>query len=167
MFGPGFTVNSFGGTPQAMTTTAKTLARILIPASLPRRVQLWEMDFSALGINTTTDCQNTYSGAFCSASTAGTANSTQTPQPTDSGGGTASDICVSTGPINYTAEPTTVTSAFPFFTRSPNQRGTAFWQASPGGDVKFPATISTGPVFQCLSTANTGTAGVVVRFSEL
>src|SRR6266853_1394202 len=100
MFGPGFTINSFGGSPQALTTTAKTLARILIPATLMRRIQLWEMDFSALNINTTTDCQNTYSGAFCSATATGTPNTTQTPQPTDSGGGTASDICVATGPIN-------------------------------------------------------------------
>ena len=151
-----------------MTTTVTWMARILIPGSAAKRVALWEMDFSALGINTTTDCQNTYIGSFCSATAAGTPASTFTPVPTGSSGGTATDVAVTTGPLNYPngTPPTTVTVPG-FFLRSPNQRGTAFWQASPGGEFFFPNTVSTGPVFGGLSTANTGAGLAVVKYSEI
>jgi hypothetical protein len=166
MYGPGYSVNNlFAGAQQAITTTYKSLTRILVPVSAGKRLVIWELDYSFNSNPNATDCQAQFDLMFCSAVGAGTTTAA-TPMGTDSNGGTATDVAVTTAGVNYTAEPTTF-SATPAFVRAPNQRSPAFWQASPGGDLKWPATASTGPAARALSTTYTGNAVAMIRWSEV
>jgi hypothetical protein len=134
------------------------------PATLMKRFLIWELDYSFNSAPNASDCQAQFDLMYCGV-TAGTPTAA-TPMGTDSNGGVATDVAVTTAGVNYTVEPSAF-AATPAFVRAPNQRSPAFWQASPGGELKWPATASVGPAARALSTVYTGFAIANVRFSEV
>jgi len=95
--------NQAGGTPQALTTTYKTILgeNAATGATTLRRSWLMEWEIGADGARQTTSIAIAYSIDIMTA--AGTAT-TLTPNTNDIGGGDAAALAVYTG--NYTAEPT-------------------------------------------------------------
>src|SRR3954463_2320392 len=104
-------VNTQAGSLQAMTTTYKSLTRA-VAAPTAKRVRYVELEFSAVSVPNSTDCQIQADVTYCGAAGAGTLTAA-TPQPLDSAVaiGTPSDVAVTTGGINYTVEPTTFVAA--------------------------------------------------------
>ena len=166
MAAPGYTVsNLMGGSQQNLTTTpGVTIARILAAASSGKRFYIWELDMGQSGPPNATDCSVQWTLTQCSAAGAGTTTAA-TPLPTD--GTLATDVAVSTAGINYSAEPTTYTAAQMWYAKAVNQRGAAFWQAAPGGEIKLPLTASTGPGLRAFSATYASTAIGRINFSEI
>jgi hypothetical protein len=158
---PGWTANnSLAGTLQALTTTYKTMLG-LNSATAPavKAICVWEFDFGQASAPNATDCPTQYDVSTRTA--AGTGSAT-TPLTTVNGLGSTA-LVVATG--NYTAEPT-VTAATSVYNKPVNQRGAAFWQAAPGGEIFYPATNLKGPVFRALSPTYTGTVVARANWSE-
>lgn len=170
MASPGYTVNNLqGGTQQNLTTTpGVTIARLNAPASASKRFFIWEMDMGQSGPPNATDCSVQWWLAQCSAAGAGTGTAV-TPEPTGGGFVAAgnTDVAVTVGTVNYSAEPTTYTAAQSFYAKAVNQRGAAFWQAAPGGELYFPQTVSTGPGLRAYSATYASTAIARINFSEV
>jgi hypothetical protein len=170
MASPGYTVNNLmGGTQQNLTTTpGVTIARLNVPASAGKRFFIWEMDMGQSGPPNATDCSVQWWLTQCSAAGAGT-STTPTVQPTGGGfvQGANTDLAVTVGNVNYSAEPTTYTAASSFYAKAVNQRGAAFWQAAPGGEIYLPNTASTGPGLRAYSATYASTAIARMNFSEI
>lgn len=169
MSAPGYVVsNGMAGTPQALTTTFITITRLVNAGSAAKRFYIWEIDVSQNAAPNSTDCAVEYSLAYCSAAGAGT-KTTLVANPLGGGfvAGANLDLAVTLGAGNYTAEPTTYTQAYEFWHKAVNQRGSALWQAAPGGELWQPSTVSVGPGLRALSTNYTGTSLAVMRFTEI
>src|SRR6266566_1886337 len=110
--------NTMVGSLQNLSSTAKTLTRVIAASSAPRRVKYYELEFSAVNVPNSTDCQIQVDVTFCDATGAGI-TSAATPWPNDSGTAIATkvDTAISTGGVNYTAEPTTYTQADTWYNR--------------------------------------------------
>lgn len=165
----GFNLNNqMAGSYQALTSTYKTITRIVAASSAPRRVRYEEMEFSAVSVPNSTDCQVQVDLTYCSAAGAGIGTAA-TPWPQDSGTAIATqvDTAVSTGLVNCSAEPTTYTQANCWYNRGFNQRSGVLWQASPGFQIIMPATVSVGAGMRALSTNYTGNVVARALFSEL
>ena len=160
--------NQMAGSLQALAATYKTITRAVTASSGPRRQRYIEMEFSAVSVPNSTDCQIQVDVTFCSATTAGTSTAA-TPFPQDSGAaiGTQVDTAVSTGAVNFTAEPTTYTQAQNWYNRGFNQRSGVLWQASPGHEIIQPSTASVGAGLRALSSNYTGNVIAKVIFDEL
>lgn len=158
-----------GGTPQAMTTSAKTLIRVLEPASGMRRCRFWEIEMSALGAPNASDGQIVGDFLWCDATTAGTQTGTPTPEPQDHGTliGTAIDVAVTTSKTNFSAEPTVYAVANSWWYRGFNQRSGVLWQSQPGREIITPAVASIGPGLRALANTYTNTVGARLCYDEL
>lgn len=163
MAAPGYTVsNAMAGTEQAISSSYKTITRLVVPASSGKRVYVWEIDVSHNAAPNATDCAVEWAFVECDATTAGTGTAA-----TPYGTGAPGDTAVTTAKVNFTVEPTAYTQAQDYWHKAPNQRGTALWQAAPGGELWFATTASTGPGLKALSTNYTGTGIGLLRFSEV
>jgi hypothetical protein len=167
---PGYTVNNLMvGTQQNVAATPGiTIVRLNAPAATSKRFFIWEMDMGQSGPPNATDCSVQWWMRQCSATAAGT-GSAATPEPTGGGFVAAgnSDVAVTVATVNYSAEPTTYTQAQNFYAKGINQRGAAFWQAAPGGELYFPQTVSTGPGLAIYSATYASTAIARINFTEI
>ena len=166
---PGFTlINTMAGSLQAMTTTYKSLTRAL-PASTARRIRVELLEFSAVSVPSTTDCQIQADFTYCSAAGAGTATTSAAAMPLDTGTaiGTALDVAAATTALNFTAEPTAFTQAQCWYNRGFNQRSGVIWEPAPGREIIMPATTGTGAPMRALSTNYTGNVVGRITFDEL
>jgi hypothetical protein len=165
MAAPGYNVgNGMAGTPQNLTSTLQTIARLLCPASGMKRFFVWEIEVSQSGVPNATDCDVEYSLVYCDATGAGTKTNV-TPFPTS--GALAVDTAVTAAAANYTAEPTTYAQADEFWHKAVNQRGSSLWQAAPYGEIYLPATASAGPGLRAKSPNYAGTVLANMKFSEI
>lgn len=166
MAAAGYTVsNLMGGTQQNLTTSpGVTILRLNAPASASKRYYIWEIDVGQSGPPNATDCSVQWWLAHCDATAAGTATSL-TPLPTASP--LSGDTAVTVAKGNFTAEPTAYVAADTFYSKAINQRGTAFWQAAPGGEIYLPSTASTGPGLRAYSATYASTAIARLNFSEV
>ena len=167
---PGFTlINTFAGTPQALTTTYKSLTAAVAASSGARRIRVEELEWSAASVPNATDCQIQADFTFCDATTGGTATTSAAAMPNDSGTaiGTKLDTAISTTALNYTVEPTAFTQAQCWYNRGFNQRSGVLWQTMPGREIILPATASVKAPMRALSTNYTGTAVAREVFDEL
>lgn len=166
---PGYTINNLmAGTQQNLTSSGISILRLNVPASSGKRFYIWELDLGQSGPPNATDCSVQWELQQCSATTAGTGTAT-TPIPTGGGfvaaGNLDTAVTVATG--NYSAEPTTYTAAQGFYAKAINQRGAAFWQAAPGGEIFLPNTASTGPGLRAYSATYASTAIARMNFTEI
>jgi hypothetical protein len=167
---PGYTANNLmaGSQQNVATTPGISILRLNVPASSGKRFFIWEMDMGQSGPPNATDCSVQWWLAQCSSAGAGTGSAT-TPEPTGGGfvaaGNTDTAVTVCTG--NYSAEPTTYTAGQSFYAKAVNQRGAAFWQAAPGGEIYLPNTASTCPGLRCYSATYASTALARVNFTEI
>lgn len=172
MASPGYTVNNLmvGTQANVAATPGITIMRLNAPASASKRFYIWEMDMGQSGPPNATDCSVQWWLEQCSATAAGTGSAT-TPIPTGGGFIAAgnSDVAVTVATGNYTAgnEPTTYSAAQNFYAKAVNQRGAAFWQAAPGGEIYLPQTVSTGPGLRCYSATYASTAIARINFTEI
>ncbi len=165
MASPGYNVgNGMAGTPQNLTSAFQTLVRLIAPATAMKRYFIWEIEVSQNGVPNATDCDVEYALNYCDATTGGT-KSAATPFPT--GGALTTDVAVTTGAVNYTAEPATYVQGDEFWHKAVNQRGSALWQAAPGGEIYLPATASVGPGLRAKSPNYASTALANLKFSEI
>jgi hypothetical protein len=170
----GFTVNNeMAGSAQNLTTTYKTQIMLGVPASLPRRMRVFEIELSATGVPNATDCPIQGDFLWCTGAVIGT-NTAATPWPKDSGTaiGTQVDTAVSKGYINWSAEPTVYGVANSWWFRAFNQRSGVLWQAAPGHEIVLPAsaqgtTVSTGAGLRALSPNYASTVAARTDFDEL
>jgi hypothetical protein len=166
----GYTVNNLmaGSQQNLAATPGVTIMRLNVPASSGKRFFIWELDLGQSGPPNATDCSVQWWLAQCSSAGAGTGSAT-TPEPTGGGfvaaGNTDTAVTVATG--NYSAEPTTYTAGQSFYAKAVNQRGAAFWQAAPGGEIYFPNTASTGPGMRAYSATYASTAIARMNFTEI
>lgn len=154
-----FVSNGFAGTEQNVTTTAKTITRLVVPASSGKRFFIFEIDVGQNAAPNATDCQVEWDLNFADATTAGTKTSI-TPY-------NAFDTAVTTAFANYSAEPTAYSAATRFWHKSINQRNSALWQAAPGSELFIPSTASEGPGLRALSTNYASTVLGTMRFTEI
>jgi hypothetical protein len=91
---------------------------------------------------------------------AGTSTSV-TPQALDSGDPSS----VTTAGVNHTAEPT-YTSGANLIDIAMNQRATQRWVATPGREIRVPATAANGLGVQPIHPSFTGTVNATVHFEE-
>jgi hypothetical protein len=170
MASAGYTLNNLmGGSQQNLAATpGVTIARLNVPASSGKRFFIWELDMGQSGPPNATDCSVQWWLSQCSSAGAGTGTSA-TPEPTGGGfvAGSNTDIAVTVGTVNYSAEPTTYTAGQTFYAKAVNQRGAAFWQAAPGGELYFPNTASTGPGLRAYSATYASTAIGRMNFTEI
>ena len=170
MASAGYTANNLmGGTQQNLAATpGVTIIRPNVPAATGKRFFIWEMDMGQSGPPNATDCSVQWWLAQCSAAGAGT-TTLVTAQPTGGGFVQAgnTDLAVTLVNVNYSAEPTTYTAASSFYAKAVNQRGAAFWQAAPGGEIYLPNTASTGPGLRAYSATYASTAVARMNFTEI
>lgn len=142
--------NGNAGTPQAMTTTYKTLLSLTAAtgATTLRRAWIYDILFGTDG----TPADNVMSWKADRQSTVGTATSA-VPAPLDA----ADAAALITANVNNTVEPT-VTAATQLLEVGVNQRASYRWVAAPGGELVVPAVNVTGIGFRAKSPAYTGTA---------
>jgi hypothetical protein len=162
-----------GGAPNALTTTYKTQIIPSNPTSgTAKRLRVVELELSAISVPNSTDCQIQGDLCWSSGATSGTAT-TATPQQKDSGAaiGTAIDTAITSGKINFSAEPTTFTLANSWWNRGFNQRSGVLWQAAPGYEIVTPSATGTalavGPALRALSTNYTGNMAGRMDYMEL
>ncbi len=150
--------NGTAGTPQAMTTTYKTLISLTSAtgATTLRRAWVYDVMFGADG--TPADNSMTY----------------KVDRQTDVGTGTAAaaaalDVpdaaALITETVNNTIEPT-VTASTQLIEIPVNQRASYRWVAAPGGELVVPATNVAGLGARAKSPAYTGTAICSIHFWE-
>lgn len=170
----GYTLNTeMGGSLQALSTTYKTQIIPSNPTSgTAKRCLIQEFEISAVSVPNATECQIQCDLLWNSGATAGTAT-TATPQQKQSGAaiGTAIDIAITSGKINFSAEPTTFTLANSWWMRGFNQRSGIIYQATPGREIVTPSATGTalavGPALRGLSTNYTGNLASRLDYDEL
>jgi hypothetical protein len=172
MAAPGYTVNNLmAGTQQnistALTSATGTIVRLVQAATLMKRAYVWEIDVGQSGPPNGTDCSVQWGLEHCDATGAGTLT-TAVAQPT-AGYLVAGnlDLAVTLGRVNSTVAPTNYLQAGTFWAKAINQRGAAFWQAAPGGELYFPATASVGPGLWAYSATYASTVIGRLNFSEI
>ena len=141
--------NGTGGTPQAMTTTYKTIWDLTSAtgATTLRRAWIYDMTFGADG----TPADNSMTWKVDRQTTTGT-RTAATPAPIDAGDVAA----LITAGVNTTIEPT-ITASTQLLEIAANQRATYRWVASPGSELIVPAVNVTGLGGRAKSPAYTGT----------
>lgn len=146
------------GTPQAMTTTLKTLAALTAAtgATTLRKAWVYDVLFGTDG----TPADNAMTFQIDRQSTVGTGTSA-TPIALDSGDAAA----LITATVNHTVEPT-VTANSTLLSVGINQRASYRWVAAPGGELVVPATNTNGIGLRAKSPAYTGTATGTLHFYE-
>jgi hypothetical protein len=146
------------GTPQAMTTTLKTLAALTAAtgATTLRKGWIYDVLFGTDG----TPADNAMTFQIDRQSSVGTGTSA-TPIALDNGDAAA--LLVAT--VNHTIEPT-VTANSALLSVGINQRASYRWVAAPGGEIVVPATNVTGVGLRAKSPAYTGTATGHIHFRE-
>lgn len=166
MAAPGYTFNNLmGGTQQNLAASpGVTILRLNAPASASKRYYIWEMDLGQSGPPNATDCSVQWWLAQCDATTAGTAT---TVTPLSTSNALTGDTPVTVAKANFSAEPTAYAAANSFYAKAINQRGAAFWQAAPGGEIFLPSTVSTGPGLRAYSATYASTAVARINFSEI
>jgi len=155
--------NTNAGTPQALTTTYKTLLSITAAtgATTLRRGWMYEFEIGATAVPNSTDCAIQWDVSVQTA--AGTSTST-TPNPLDIGGGDAAALL--TYAVNYTAEGT-VTAGSSLFNIGLNQRASQRWIArDEKSAIIIPAVNLKGVACRALSTNFTGTGAWQAYVSE-
>lgn len=162
----GYTANNLmGGSQQNVAATPGiTVVRLNAPASASKRYFIWELDMGQSGPPNATDCSVQWWLRNCDTTGAGTAT---TVTALSTSAPLAGDVAVTVAKVNFTAEPTTYSSANNFYAKAVNQRGAAFWQAAPGGEIYLPLTVSTGPGLQVYSATYASTAVARVNFTEI
>jgi len=93
--------------------------------------------------------------------TAAGTSTTVTPQALDS----ADPASTTTAGVNHTVEPTYTTGAV-VLDIAMNQRATQRWVATPGREIKVPATAANGLGVQPIHPSFTGTVNATVHFEE-
>jgi hypothetical protein len=144
-----------GGTPQAMTTTYKTLLALTAPGT-PRRAWIYDLNVGADG----TPADNAVVYKVDQQTTVGTGTAI-TPAKVDQ----ADAAALITATANLTAEPT-VTDNTELLEIGTNQRAAFRWVASPGGELVVPATSNAGLGLRARSPAYTGTMVANLHFWE-
>jgi hypothetical protein len=171
----GYTLNNeMAGALQNLTTTYKTQIIPSNPTSgTAKRLRVFELELSANGVPNASDCPIQGDLVWCSGATAGTPNATTAPQQKDSGAaiGTAIDTAITSGKVNFSAEPTTFTIANGWWVRAFNQRSGVLWQAAPGHEIITPSATGTalavGPALRALSPVYASTVVARMDFDEL
>ena len=150
--------NQAAGTPQAMTTTYKTLLSLTAAtgATTLRRGFVYDFMFGSDG----TPADNALVYKLDRQTSVGT-GSAAVPAPLDPGD--AAGLLV--GTTNNTIEPT-VTAATQLVEVPVNQRASYRWVAAPGGELVIPATNVAGIGARAKSPAYTGTVGCTLHFIE-
>lgn len=150
--------NGNAGTPQAMTTTYKTLMALTAAtgATTLRRAWIYDVLFGVDG----TPADNAMSWKMDRQTTLGT-GSAAVPAPLD----TADAAALITATVNHTIEPT-VTAATQLIEVGVNQRASYRWVASPGGELVVPATNLAGIGLRAKSPGYTGTALASINWWE-
>jgi hypothetical protein len=150
--------NRMAGSQQALSTSYKTLLNIVGATTF--RARLWEFTVGADGAPNATDCQIVWDVANKDATTAGTGSAT-TPQKVNPADRAAT--LVVTG--NFTAEPTTFTSAL---TLALNQRASQRWVAfGPDQALVMAATASIGLGIRALSPTYAANALADIVYEEV
>jgi hypothetical protein len=169
MFMSGYVVSTeMNASPQNLTTTYKTLARLVQAATLMKRSRTFEMEVSATGVPNATDCPIQVSYMYCSAAGAGTPGATVVAQPLDAGVTISNiDLAVTLTPVNFSAEPTTYAIANTYWSRAFNQRSGVLWQSAPGREIYSPAAASVGPGLKALSPNYASTCAAKIMFDEI
>ena len=141
--------NGTGGTPQAMTTTYKTIWDLTAAtgATTLRKAFVYDMTFGADG----TPADNSVTWKVDRQTTTGT-RTAATPAPLDAGDAAA----LITAGVNTTIEGT-VTASTQLLEIAANQRATYRWVAAPGSELVVPATNVAGIGGRAKSSAYTGT----------
>jgi hypothetical protein len=145
-----------GGTPQAMSTSYKTLVGLTCPSTVRRA---WIYDLMAGADGAVAD--NSMAFIVDRQTTVGTGTGI-TPRPLDAADGATTIV----GTVNHTAEPT-VTADTDLLEIGGNQRASFRWVASPGGELVIPATNLNGVGLRAKSPAPssyTGTMIAIVQF---
>jgi len=146
-----------GGTPQAMTTTYKTLVSVTaLTANVVRRGWIYDIMVGADG--TPADNAMTFK---VDRQTSASTGSAAVPSPIDGGDAAATLV----GTANYTIEPT-VTAAKQLIELGMNQRASYRWVAAPGGELVVPATDVAGIGARIKSPGYTGTMVCTLQFWE-
>jgi hypothetical protein len=151
------TTNQLGGTPQAMTTTYKTVLSIYSSSGTAvKRGKVYDVLVGVDG----TPADNAMRWDISRQTAAGTATSV-TPLPLDP----ADTACLSVSTANSTAEPT-ITANSSVFNVAVNQRASFRWVAAPGSELVYPATNLAGFALRANSPAYTGTVTGDMYFQE-
>ena len=146
-----------GGTPQAMTTTYKTLVSVTaLTANVVRRGWIYDIMVGADG--TPADNAMTFK---VDRQTSASTGSAAVPSPIDGGDAAATLV----GTANYTIEPT-VTAAKQLIELGMNQRASYRWVAAPGGELVVPASDTDGIGARVKSPGYTGTMVCTLQFWE-
>lgn len=152
-----FTSNQIAGTPQAMTTTYKTVNSVYSSsATAVRRGKVYDVLVGVDG----TPADNAMRWDISRQTAAGTAT-TVTALPLDPADAAALSITTA----NSTAEPT-ITATSSVFNVAVNQRASFRWVAAPGSELVYPATNLAGFALRANSPAYTGTVTGAMYFQE-
>ena len=81
----GYVASNDMGTPAAISSAYITQLRLVQAATLMKRSRTFEMEISAVGVPSATDCALQASFQWCDVTGAGTPGSTVVAQPLDSG----------------------------------------------------------------------------------
>ena len=146
-----------GGTPQAMTTTFKTLTAITAATGATTLRRGWIYDISVGTDGTPADNAMTFQVDRQTTLGTGTLGS----GVLDGGDAVALLACTN----NYTVEPT-ITASSALWTLGMNQRASYRLQLAPGGEFIVPAVNVAGIGLRAKSPAYTGTATGTVNFWE-
>jgi len=156
------TSNGLAGTPQAMTTSNKSIVSVLGAASAPRRGKIYDLMFGTIG--TPADTAFIYNILTMTADDGTKTN--VTPNPLDPADAAATTL----SRANFTAEGTVGAATTSRFYVGVNQRASYRWVAAPGSEIVWAATANTGYVVvgQGPSGGGSGTAatGVTLLFEE-
>lgn len=150
--------NGTGGTPQAMTTTYKTIWDLTAAtgATTLRKAWIYDVTFGADG----TPADNSITWKIDRQTSTGT-RTTGVPAPLD----TTDAAALITAGVNTTIEPS-VTGATQLLEIAANQRATYRWVAAPGSELVVPATNVAGLGGRAKSPAYTGTVVGSMLFYE-
>lgn len=146
--------NALAGTPQALTTTYKSLVVLTAQTTGLTRAIVQEFDVGTLG----TPADNVVQYDVGRVSTIGTGTN-GVPSPTD----TTSRAAATVATLNCTVEPTPGVS---LFNLALNQRASFRWVAAPGSELIIPAVNLAGVTIRAQSPAYTGTASASALFLE-
>ncbi len=160
--------NEMNASPQNLSSSYKTILRLVQAATLMKRARTFELEISATNVPNATDCSIQASYMHCSSAGAGTPSAAVVAQPLDAGLTISNiDLAVTLAQANYTAEPTTYTIANTYWSRGFNQRSGVLWQAAPGREIQSPAAASAGPGLKALSTNYASTVAAKIMFDEV
>ena len=145
-----------GGTPQAMTTTYKTLVSVTAATGATTLRRGWIYDIMVGADGTPADNAMTFK---VDRQTTASTGSAAVPSPIDAGDA----ACLLVATTNYTIEPT-VTAATQLIELGMNQRASYRWVAAPGGELVVPATNVAGIGTRIKSPGYTGTMVCTLHF---